>query len=157
MITPPVRSAARSRSGCRACACCSSASTRPIRTGRTGPENLVEDVVVYTGTHDSDTARGWYDDARPVERRGRTSTRSSSARGIGERATEWALIRLAWESPARMAMTQAQDVLGLGSEGRMNMPGRARGSWRWRLRPGALTPDLAKRLREATVEAGRLS
>jgi 4-alpha-glucanotransferase len=53
-------------------------------------------------------------------------------------------------------MVQAQDVLGLGSEARMNAPGRARGSWRWRMKPGALTADLAKRLREATEESGRL-
>jgi 4-alpha-glucanotransferase len=51
---------------------------------------------------------------------------------------------------------QAQDVLGLGSEARMNMPGRARGSWKWRLSEGALTPGLASRLRAATEEGGRL-
>jgi 4-alpha-glucanotransferase len=53
-------------------------------------------------------------------------------------------------------MVQAQDVLGLGSDARMNMPGRARGSWRWKLERGALTAALAKRLREATEEARRL-
>jgi 4-alpha-glucanotransferase len=54
-------------------------------------------------------------------------------------------------------MVQAQDVLGLGSEGRMNQPGRASGAWKWRLRSGALTPGLAARLREATEEARRLA
>ena len=54
-------------------------------------------------------------------------------------------------------MVQAQDVLGLGSEGRMNQPGRASRAWKWRLRAGALTPELARRLREATEEAGRLA
>jgi 4-alpha-glucanotransferase len=53
-------------------------------------------------------------------------------------------------------MVQAQDVLGLGSDARMNVPGRAGGSWRWKLERGALTADVAKRLREATEEAGRL-
>jgi 4-alpha-glucanotransferase len=53
-------------------------------------------------------------------------------------------------------MVQAQDVLGLGSEARMNAPGRAAGSWRWQMRPGALTPALARRLRQATEAAGRL-
>jgi 4-alpha-glucanotransferase len=52
-------------------------------------------------------------------------------------------------------MVQAQDVLGLGSDARMNMPGRARGAWRWRLERGALTGELAQRLRAATEEAGR--
>jgi 4-alpha-glucanotransferase len=54
-------------------------------------------------------------------------------------------------------MVQAQDVLGLGSEGRMNQPGKAAGAWKWRLRDGALTPELAARLRDATEEAGRLA
>jgi 4-alpha-glucanotransferase len=66
------------------------------------------------------------------------------------------LIRLAFSSPARLAMLQAQDVLGLGSEARMNIPGRASGSWRWRMEPGALTAEHAKRLQTATEEAGRL-
>ena len=52
-------------------------------------------------------------------------------------------------------MVQAQDVLGLGWEARMNMPGTAAGAWRWRLREGALTPDLARRLRAASEAAGR--
>ena len=52
-------------------------------------------------------------------------------------------------------MVQTQDVLGLGSEARMNMPGTAKGSWKWRLREGALTPDLARRLRAASEAAGR--
>ena len=60
-----------------------------------------------------------------------------------------------YSSPARLAMIQAQDVLGLGCEARMNIPGRATGSWRWRMEPGALTAELAKRLRAATEEAGR--
>ncbi len=54
-------------------------------------------------------------------------------------------------------MVQTQDVLGLGSEARMNQPGRASGAWKWRLRAGALTPELAARLRAATDEAGRLA
>jgi 4-alpha-glucanotransferase len=54
-------------------------------------------------------------------------------------------------------MVQAQDVLGLGSEGRMNQPGTATGAWKWRLSDGALTPDLARRLRAATEAAGRIA
>ena len=65
------------------------------------------------------------------------------------------MIRLTYSSPARLAMIQAQDVLGLGSEARMNIPGRATGSWRWRMKPGALTAEHARRLRAATEEAGR--
>ncbi len=118
-------------------------------------ENHVEDRVVYTGTHDHDTARGWYD-GLSVDMRSFVDA-SFARHGVVERQPWWSLIRLALKSPARVAMVQAQDVLGLGSEARMNDPGRAAGSWRWRMEGGALTPALARRLREATEEAGRLA
>ncbi len=114
----------------------------------------LEHRLVYTGTHDHDTARGWLQSLDPTRRRLLESELAS--RGIAEREPWWALIRLALSSPARVAMMQAQDVLGLGSEARMNDPTRSAGDWRWRLAPGALTPKLARRLREATAEAGRL-
>jgi 4-alpha-glucanotransferase len=119
------------------------------------PENHVENAVVYTGTHDHDTARGWYESL--ADDRREAVHEELSARGLGEDQPWWGLIRLAFASPARLAMVQAQDVLGLGSDARMNMPGRAAGSWRWQLEQGALTADLAKRLREASQEAGRAS
>ena len=64
-------------------------------------------------------------------------------------------MRLALRSPAQLCMLQAQDVLGLGSEARMNFPGRASGQWRWRLEPGQLTARHARRLRSMTEDAGR--
>jgi 4-alpha-glucanotransferase len=109
------------------------------------PENHVENQAVYTGTHDSDTAVGWWEALDP-ERRERTGFTGPA---------NWELMRLGWSSPARLAMTQAQDILGLGSEARMNVPGTKGSSWRWRLEPGALTSDLAARLRELTEAAGR--
>jgi 4-alpha-glucanotransferase len=118
------------------------------------PENHVENRVAYTGTHDHDTVRGWWegiDDATRAE-----ADRAIDAAGVREPEPHWSLIRLAFASPARVAMVQAQDVLGLGSEARMNRPGTASGSWRWRLEDGALTRELARRLREATGAAGRL-
>ncbi len=118
-------------------------------------ENHVEDTVVYTGTHDHDTASGWYSGLSADLR---SFVDSEFARfGVVEREPWWSLIRLALRSPARVAMLQAQDVLGLGSEARMNDPGRAGGSWRWRMEAGALTPALARRLRAATEDAGRLA
>jgi 4-alpha-glucanotransferase len=118
-------------------------------------ENHVENRVVYTGTHDHDTARGWYESLDSVAREGVDG--ELAKHGI-RRGGEpwWALIRLTFASPARVAMVQAQDVLGLGSEARINHPARATGNWRWRMRRGALTPALARRLRYATEEAGRL-
>ena len=114
------------------------------------PENHTEDSVVYTGTHDSDTLRGWWDSLEAPRRA------EALAAGAREDDVEWSLIELAWASPARLAMLQAQDVLGLGSEARMNMPGTKGSSWRWRMEPGALTGEHAARLREITRAAGRL-
>jgi 4-alpha-glucanotransferase len=123
-----------------------------------GPHRLEHheaDSVVYTGTHDHDTLRGWWSD---LPREVRDAARAQiAAAGVAEDEPWWSLIRLTFGSPARLAMVQAQDVLGLGSEARMNIPGRATGSWRWRMKPGALTGEHARRLRAASEEAGRLA
>jgi 4-alpha-glucanotransferase len=119
------------------------------------PENHVENRIVYTGTHDHDTARGWYESLDPGTRAA-VDAELAAQRIERGRQPWWALIRLALSSPARVAIVQAQDALGLGSEARMNHPARASGNWRWQMRPGALTPALARRMREATRRAGRL-
>ncbi len=116
-------------------------------------ENHLERRVVYTGTHDHDTLRSWYDGLGPGLRA--AVDRALSARDLRDREPWWRLIRLAFASPARLAMVQMQDVLGLGSEARMNEPGRARGSWRWQMSAREMAPKLAARLLEATQEAGR--
>jgi 4-alpha-glucanotransferase len=119
-------------------------------------ENHAVNRVVYTGTHDHDTARGWYSSLDASTRA--LVDQTMDRVGVREpRAPWWGLIRLALASPARVAMVQVQDVLGLGSEARMNAPGRARGAWRWQMERGALTRAMARRLREATEEAGRLA
>ncbi|HEY1370067.1 MAG TPA: 4-alpha-glucanotransferase [Gaiellaceae bacterium] len=110
-------------------------------------ENHRERQVVYTGTHDTDTAVGWF---CSLSRRERTAT------GLDPDEPHWGLIELAMSSPAGLAIVPAQDVLGLGSDARTNSPGRREGNWRWRLRPGELTPELAARLREATARHHRL-
>jgi 4-alpha-glucanotransferase len=117
--------------------------------------NHTADRVVYTSTHDQDTVRGWLE---ALEGRQRAFVDSEVARlGFTDRRRPWwGLIRYVFSSPARIAMIQAQDALGLGSEARMNAPGSAGGSWRWQMRRGALTKGLAARLREATDESGRL-
>ena len=117
-------------------------------------ENHAVNRIVYTGTHDHDTARGWYSSLDAATRSRVDATLRNV--GVAERQPWWGLIRLALASRSRVAMVQAQDVLGLGSEARMNAPGRTGGAWRWRMEAGALTPALARRLREATSEAGRL-
>jgi 4-alpha-glucanotransferase len=117
------------------------------------PDNHEEHSVVYTGTHDHDTANGWWE-SLPDATRARAHEAFVRA-GVEADDPWWSLIRLAHASTAAMAMVQLQDVLGLGSEARMNVPGTATGSWGWKLEPGALTEELAARLRASTEEAGR--
>jgi 4-alpha-glucanotransferase len=118
--------------------------------------NHTADRIVYTATHDQDTTRGWLDSLEPARR---AFVDAEVARyGFAEpRRPWWGLIRLAFSSPAVVAMVQAQDILGLGSQARMNDPASAGGSWRWQLSSArSLTASLAARLHEATAEAGRL-
>jgi 4-alpha-glucanotransferase len=112
--------------------------------------NHAEHRIAYTGTHDNDTLRGWYESLVP-ERRALVD----AARPRVERDVWWDLIALTFSSRARVAMVQAQDVLGLGSEARMNQPGRASGAWRWQL-DSLPSRDLARRLRAAAEAAGRV-
>jgi 4-alpha-glucanotransferase len=118
-------------------------------------DNHRENQVVYTGTHDHDTVRGWHD-SLDAGRRARVDAEVARA-GVREDEPHWSLIRLAFSSRARLAMVQAQDVLGLGSEGRMNQPGSTAGAWKWRMADGALGREHARRLRAATEAAGRLA
>jgi 4-alpha-glucanotransferase len=151
VITPPVKRL-RESLGLPGMAVLQFAFTPSERTTQHVMERHEENQVVYTGTHDNDTIRGWYESLEP-------ESMALLEAALAERAIEddphWALIRLAFSSPARIAMIQLQDALGLGSEGRMNQPGTT-GGWGWRLSelPSA---DVAARLREVTEQAGRLS
>jgi len=107
-----------------------------------------ESSVVYTATHDNDTALGWWRSLSPAVRR---------STGLPGRDPSWEVLDLAWSSRARLAIAPLQDVLGLGSDARMNRPGTVEGNWRWRLRRGALTAELAGRLRQLTVAHRRLT
>ncbi|MGH3065370.1 MAG: 4-alpha-glucanotransferase [Gaiellaceae bacterium] len=109
-------------------------------------ENHEEQSVVYTGTHDNDTALGWWSSLSPGER---------ARAGLDAREPHWSLIERALSSPARIAVVPLQDVLGLASEARMNVPGTTEGNWIWRFGAGALTSELAARLRKATAASGR--
>ena len=117
------------------------------------PHNLPRDCVVYTGTHDNNTTRGWF------EREATPETKKRLFRYLGrEVPTEevhWELIRLAMMSAAKMAIIPMQDILGLGEETRMNRPSTTKSNWQWQLLPGQLTPSLAERLREMTEVYGR--
>jgi 4-alpha-glucanotransferase len=116
--------------------------------------NHVPDRVVYTGTHDHDTIAGWYAGLR-ASTRARVDAVCRSV-GVWEDEPWWRLVRLCLASPAVLAVVQAQDLLGLSSQARMNDPAQPRHNWRWQLEPGALDASLAARLREATAAAGRV-
>ena len=106
------------------------------------PHRFRRDSVVYTGTHDNDTTVGWWNSSATGDEKRRASTYL----GIGDDGVHWAFIRAALTSVANLAIIPVQDVLGLGSDARMNVPSQSLGSWSWRLRAGALTPELAAKL-----------
>jgi 4-alpha-glucanotransferase len=110
------------------------------------PHNYENNCVVYTGTHDNDTTRGWYKKASEHERNFiRRYCR------IDENNIHWEMIKLALESTADMSIIPFQDVIGLGSEGRMNFPGTHEGNWEWRFTWDQVGPEPANRLYELTA------
>ena len=111
------------------------------------PDNHRVRQVVYTSTHDTDTAVGWFDNLSRAQR---------AETGLDPAQPHWGLIEVAMQSRAALAIVPAQDVLGLGSEARMNRPGEVEGNWSWRLERGALTPELAARLRGLTARGRRI-
>ena len=118
------------------------------------PGNLDTDTVVYTGTHDNATTREWYEQLSERERRRVWEYLKRPAGETRDATPE--LIRLAWSSPAALAIAPLQDVLNLGSETRMNVPGRAEDNWRWRATPDMLSAGNFARLRDLTAESNRL-
>jgi 4-alpha-glucanotransferase len=119
------------------------------------PANLEQHQVVYTGTHDNDTVCGWWRDLPEAPRAMvRAALQEAGVAVDADREPSWALIGLALDMPCELAMMQAQDVLALGSEARMNAPG-IEGGWSWQMEPGALTDAHADRLRGLTEAAGR--
>ena len=114
------------------------------------PRNYVPNAVAYTGTHDNDTAEGWMAGGAS------DAERAALAALAGEAGdAHWRMIEQVMRSDAGWAVVPAQDVLGLGTEARMNTPGERDGNWAWRMRPGALTPELAARLAALVRETGR--
>ena len=125
------------------------------------PHNYVPNVVAYTGTHDNDTTVGWF---QSVAGEGSTRTAAQIKReqkfclnylNSNGKEIHWDLIRGVWASVANTAMVPLQDVLGLGTEARMNLPNSTSGNWNWRFNPGVLTDDIAERLRDLTEIYGR--
>ncbi len=114
------------------------------------PHHHVSNSVVYTGTHDNDTTRAWFA-ALPEDARARFCDYLGTP---GEDAA-WDLIRAAYASVADRAVVPMQDILNLGAEGRMNVPGRTGQNWDWRAAKDAFSPEVAGRLRRLATLTGR--
>ena len=116
------------------------------------PHNYTSDYVVYTGTHDNDTALGWY---KRVEEKERDFARRYLARDGSD--ISWDLIRAAWSSVAVFAVAPLQDFLGLDNAARMNYPGSLGGNWTWRMSPENMNEFLRSRMYETNLLYGRLA
>jgi len=118
------------------------------------PHNYVRDLVAYTGTHDNDTVVGWWtssgtsDSTRTPEDVAKEHAYARAYLGFKDEPIHWVLIRGIMSSVANTAIAPMQDILGLGSEARMNLPGTSHGNWKWRMRPGATTSEIATKLKE---------
>jgi 4-alpha-glucanotransferase len=117
------------------------------------PVNYVSNTVVYTGTHDNPTTRGWFEDLTEEQR----ERIWKYAKGGEARSSEAvnALMELAWSSVAALAIAPLQDLLNLGREARMNVPGRADGNWRWRCTQDMLSGSAFEWLRDLTERTQR--
>ncbi|MBU7586389.1 MAG: 4-alpha-glucanotransferase [Nostoc sp. TH1S01] len=115
------------------------------------PFNYSRNFVVYTGTHDNDTTVGWFDKANDYEKRNFLLYLGC----ISPEGVHWDMIRLALSSVANQAIIPLQDVLGLGTDARMNFPSVAEGNWGWRYHTEALTKELSDRLKTLTQLYGR--
>jgi 4-alpha-glucanotransferase len=114
------------------------------------PHNYVPDTVVYTGTHDNDTTRGWFETSEGHERKFALDYLGVTPKGIVD-----GMIRAAYSSVAQLALIPLQDALNLGSEARMNFPSRPDGNWEWRFSSDALTPQRAAWLKHLATLYGR--
>jgi len=118
------------------------------------PHNYPSNAVVYTGTHDNPTSREWYEELPPYQQQNLWRYLNSAPKHSDEVA--WNLTRLAWSSPAALAIAPLQDLLNLGAEARMNVPGRAEGNWSWRCSEELLSAADFHPLRELTKSSKRM-
>jgi 4-alpha-glucanotransferase len=114
------------------------------------PHNFTRNCVVYTGTHDNDTMMGRIKNAKAEDLKYLLKYISSDGKDLN-----WDLMRLAWASVAYTAIVPMQDLLGLGSEARMNLPGTTVNNWMWRAKKSDFTSELSEKLAELTKLYGR--
>lgn len=116
------------------------------------PHNYDKNFIVYTGTHDNDTVRGWMEETGGKEH---VKKAIEYLKLTEEEGYSWGFIRGAWSSVADVAIAQMQDFLDLGNSARMNLPSTLGINWRWRMKDGAYDNKLAKRMKEMTKIYGR--
>lgn len=126
----------------------------PSRVDHFLPDHVSPDTVMYTGTHDNDTSLGWFQ--HEVSHNPTLLARLRKYCAGQPETISWDMIRLAFQSRSEIAIVPLQDVLGLGSEARMNIPGTPSNNWRWRFAPWALTPQAAAQLHELGEATGRV-
>ncbi len=121
------------------------------------PHNYIPNCVAYTGTHDNDTIVGWWESRPKTDEAKKSSELEYCLKYLNTDGAEihWDLIRAAWASVADTAITTVQDLLGIGGEGRMNLPASESGNWYWRYPKGALSDKITGRLKDMTVVYGR--
>lgn len=127
----------------------------PAKVDQFLPDKVAPDTVMYSGTHDNDTSLGWFQH----EVRGDPAllARLRQYCRAEPDSISWDMIELAFQSRSEIAIVPLQDVLGLGSDARMNIPGTPSNNWRWRFSPASLTKALAERLRQVTEKTGRIA
>jgi len=126
-----------------------------LPTNPYAPHNHIKNCVVYTGTHDNNTIKGWF--KKEIGSDGKKRLFKYIGQRVSERAIHWELIRLAMSSVADMVIIPMQDILGLGEKARMNRPASSKGNWQWRVTPEQLSHSLVKKLSEMTRIYGRNS
>jgi 4-alpha-glucanotransferase len=124
-----------------------------LPTNPYAPHNYINKCVVYTGTHDNNTIKGWFKrEASPEDKK---RLFEYIGRKVTEKDVHWELIKLAMRSVAEMVIIPMQDILGLGEKARMNLPASSNGNWEWRLTPEQLSPSLIRKLSEMIRIYGR--
>lgn len=116
------------------------------------PYRYIENCVAYAGTHDNDTILGWFKETSPED----AAYAKEYLRNTEDDQIHWDMMCSLWESIAELTVVQAQDILGLGSEARMNIPSTLGGNWCWRALPGAFTKEIAQKLQRKMRIYGRL-
>lgn len=118
------------------------------------PHNHIENAVVYPGTHDNTTTRGWY--RRDLSAEQKKILADYIGKKLSQKTIHWDMIRMAMGSVAKLAVVSMQDVLGLDEKSRMNNPAATKNNWLWRMKPKLLKASLHKRLRKLVEQYGRL-